>query len=613
VVREQRKLAAIIAADVVGYSRLMGRDESGTLARLRKYRAERLDPVLAKYHGRLVKLTGDGVLVEFGSAVDALSAAIEFQQAMADANRDQSADTALVFRMGLHVGDLIVDGDDLYGDGVNIAARLEAEAPPGGIIVSRAVREAVDGRLRAKLHALGELTLKNIERPIRAFRVEWDKGDWQASATSPVMHSDPDAPTLALPDKPSIAVLPFLNMTGDPEQEYFTDGVTEDIITELSRFHSLFVIARNSSFSYKGKSPDIRQVGRDLGVRYVLEGSIRRSSDRIRVTAQLIDTLTGNHIWAERYDRVLEDIFVVQEELTRAIVAAIAPQIEDTERLKAGRRRPESLTAYEIALRAWAHALEGQDKADPEVFNQSIREAREALTIDPNSVRALHALGQAHGNAFLLGMAADREQALREATSAAARAIELDSTNALGYALRALSVMHGGQWDRYPEALLDARRAHEINPNDTLVLRVLGLFEAYSGEGERGIELLHLVLRLNPRDSRSYMTYNVLANACFIAKRYADGIDWASRALRERPQMLGAHAYAVLNLVGLGEIGKAKAMFETLQKVASATEFLRRRLEGTSPFGRPEDRRRATTFLRIAAGLEDPSAAEALR
>ena len=303
-VRDQRKLAAIVAADVVGYSRLMGRDESGTLARLREHRTQRLEPVLARHGGRLVKLTGDGALAEFPSAVDALGAAIEFQQAMADANREQPEDTAIVFRIGLHLGDLIIEGDDLYGDGVNIAARLEAEAPPGGIIVSRAVREAVEGRLRAKLHALGELALKNIERPIRAFRVEWDEADWQAAATSPARHSEPDAPTLALPEKPSIAVLPFQNMSGDPEQEYFTEGVTEDIITELSRFHSLFVIARNSSFSYKGKSPDIRQVGRELGVRYVLEGSIRKSSNRIRVTGQLIDTVTGSHIWAERYDRV---------------------------------------------------------------------------------------------------------------------------------------------------------------------------------------------------------------------------------------------------------------------------------------------------------------------
>jgi adenylate cyclase len=601
-----------MAVDVVGYSRLMGRDESGTLTRLQEHRKQRFEPVLARHAGRLVKLTGDGALVEFASAVDALGAAIEFQQAMADVNRDQSADTALVFRMGLHVGDLIVDGDDLYGDGVNIAARLEAEAPPGGIIVSRAVREAVDGRLRAKLHAVGELTLKNIERPIRAFRVALDEGDRQATASASERHADPDAPTLALPDKPSIAVLPFLNMTGDPEQDYFTDGITEDIITELSRFHSLFVIARNSSFSYKGKSPDVRQVGRDLGVRYVLEGSIRRSSDRIRVTGQLIDTLTGNHIWAERYDRVLEDIFAVQEELTRAIVAAIAPQIEGTERLKASRLRPRNLSAYEMAVQAWAHAMDGHDKADRSVLEQSIREAKEALAIDPNSVGALHALAFSHGFAFFLGMAADREHTLQEALWATARAIELDSEDALGYALRGLGAMHLSQWDRYPEALADARRAHDMNPNDTFVLRVLGSLEARAGEPERAIEQLQQVLRLNPRDPRSYMTHGVLASACFIAKRYADAIAWASRALRERPQLVPAHIYVVLDLVGLGEIGKAKAAFETLQKVASA-EFMRRGLEGTWPFGRPEDRRRATTFLRIAAGLEDPSAADALR
>jgi adenylate cyclase len=388
--RVVRRLAAILAADVAGYSRLMGRDEYGTLARLKAHRTERLEPTLARHGGRLVKLIGDGALVEFPSAVDALGAAIEFQQAMADANRQQPPDTAIVFRVGLHLGDLIVDGEDLYGDGVNVAARLEAEAPPGGIVVSRAIREAVEGRLKAKLHALGELTLKNIERPIRAFQIEWDAADWRISVPamavlSKTTSSPTDAP-LTLPDKPSIAVLPFQNMSGDPEQEYFADGISEEIITELSRFHSLFVISRNSSFSYKGKSPDLRQVGRELGVRYVLEGSIRKASNRIRVTGQLVDTLTGNHIWAERYDRVLEDIFAVQEEVTQAIVAAIAPQIASTEQSKANRRRPDNLSAYEIALRAWAHASEGQDKADRTLFDQSIGEAKEALAIDPSSV-----------------------------------------------------------------------------------------------------------------------------------------------------------------------------------------------------------------------------------
>jgi adenylate cyclase len=611
VAREQRKLAAILAADVVGYSRLMGRDESGTLARLREHRKLRFEPLLARHGGRLVKLTGDGALVEFASAVDALGAAIEFQQAMAEANREQPEDTAIVFRIGLHLGDLIVEGDDLYGDGVNVAARLEAEAPPGGIIVSRAVREAVEGRLRAKLHALGELALKNIERPIRAFRVEWDEADWQAAATSPARHSEPDAPTLALPDKPSIAVLPFQNMSGDPEQEFFTDGVTEDIITELSRFHSLFVIARNSSFSYKGKSPDIQQVGRELGVRYVLEGSIRKSSNRIRLTGQLIDTFTGNHIWAERYDRVLEDIFAVQEEVTQAIVAAIAPQIESTEQSKAARRRPDNLSAYEIALRAWAHVWEGWDKADRTLRNQSVREAREALAIDPNSVLALHALAWAYGIDLYLQTAADREHTLQEAMWATARAIELDSTDAHGYALRAFGVMHHGQLDSYPEALADARRAQEMNPNDTFVLRILGILEAAAGEPERAIEHLHQVMRLNPRDPRSRMTYSILAFASFGTKQYAEGLRWASRAINDMPTLAMPHVSLTYCLIGAGEIDRAKAAFAAGQKLAP--KHFKVRLEGTSEYARPEDRARQRTFLRIAAGLEDPSAADALR
>src|SRR5262249_32753745 len=455
---------------------------------------------------------------------------------------------------------------------------------------------------------LGGLSLKNIDRPVRTFRVHWEASAWHQQAASEETAAPAAAPHVPLPDKPSIAVLPFINMSGDPEQEYFTDGVTEDIITELSRFHSLFVIARNSSFSYKGKSPDIRQVGRELGVRYVLEGSIRKSANRIRVTAQLIDTLTANHIWAERYDRVLEDIFAVQEELTRAIVAAIAPQIEGTERLKATRRHPSNLSAYEIALRAVAHAWDGHNNADRTLLDQSAREAKEALAIDPNCVRALHALASAHEHALYNGMGTDREHVFQEGMRAVMRAIELDSADAFGYAMRAVVVMQRGQWDCLPEALADARRAHEMNPNDTVVLRILGLFEVLAGEPDRGIEHFHQVMRLNPRNFAIYETYTNLATACFVTKRYADGIDWASLALRARPRTIPGYIGVVLNFGGHGEIGKAKAMFETLQKMTPA-ELLRSRLEGTSLFGRSEDRRRATTFLRIAAGLEDPSAA----
>jgi TolB-like protein len=413
---------------------------------------------------------------------------------------------------------------------------------------------------------------------------------------------------LTLPDKPSIAVLPFQNMSADPEQEYFTDGITEDIITELSRFHSLFVIARNSSFSYKGKSPDIRQVGRELGVRYVLEGSVRRAGGRVRVTAQLIDTSTGNHIWAERYDRALEDIFAVQEEVTQAIVAAISPEIEATEQSKANRRRPDNLSAYEIALRAWAHAQEGNDKADRTLIDQSFREAKEALAIDPSSVLALHAVAYAHGVALLLQMAADRELAFREAMAAASRAIELDGTNALGYALRGMVVLLGRQLDRFPDALADLRRAHEINPNDTMALQYLGYLENGVGQHERAIEHAHQVLRLNPRNSRVHMTFNLLAFASFGTKQYAEGVRWASRALIDMPRLIQAQHALATCLVGTGEIDKAKAVFETLQK--QAPEYVRSRFAGAT--ARP-DQKRQVTFLRIAAGLEDPSAAQAVR
>ena len=330
--RVVRRLAAILAADVAGYSRLMGRDEDGTLARLKAHRTERLEPILARHGGRLVKLTGDGALVEFASAVDALGAAIEFQQAMADANRNQPEDTRIVFRVGLHLGDLIVDGDDLYGDGVNVAARLEAETPPGGIVISGDVHNAVAGKLKATFDDLGSLALKNIDRPVQAFGVKWEAADWKVlapvTAVPRVAATPPPADArLALPDKPSIAVLPFQNMSGDPEQEYFADGMVEEIITALSRIRWLFVIARNSSFTYKGQAVDVKQVGRELGVRYVLEGSVRKGGGRVRITAQLIDAANSAHLWADRFDGALEDVFELQDRVASSVAGVIEPAL----------------------------------------------------------------------------------------------------------------------------------------------------------------------------------------------------------------------------------------------------------------------------------------------
>jgi TolB-like protein/class 3 adenylate cyclase len=352
--REQRRLAAILFADAVGSSLLMGRDESGIVARLLQHLNQRLAPAVARHGGRVIRLKGDGALVEFASAVDALAAAIEFQQAMIEANRDELDDKAIVFRIGLHLGDVIVEGDDIYGDAVNVAARLESEAPPGGILVSRAVREAVTGRLKVSLHALGELALKNIERPIRAFRVEWSVEDWPAHPVASGAAASPKepAPALPLPGKPSIAVLPFQNMSGDPEQEYFADGIVEDIITALSRTKALFVIARNSSFTFKGRAVDVRDVGRQLGVRYVLEGSVRKSANRVRITAQLVDASSGSHMWADRFEGSLESVFDLQDDVASRVVAAIGRPIGRAEMVRSRRKPTEELRAYDYYLRA---------------------------------------------------------------------------------------------------------------------------------------------------------------------------------------------------------------------------------------------------------------------
>jgi TolB-like protein/class 3 adenylate cyclase/Flp pilus assembly protein TadD len=532
--REQRKLAAIVAADVVGYSRLMGRDESGTLARLRKNRTEHFDPILAKYGGRLVKLTGDGALIEFASAVDALSAAIEFQQAMAEANADQPDDTALVFRVGLHLGDLIVDGDDLYGDGVNIAARLEAEAPAGGILISRNVHDAVAGRVKATFDDLGNLALKNIERPIQALSVKWEPSDWQALATSevtvsPVVASQSSPVPLAFPDKPSIAVLPFQNMSGDPEQEYFADGVVEDIITGLSRFKSLFVIARNSSFTYKGKAVDIKQVGRELGVRYVLEGSVRKAGNRVRITAQLIDATTHAHLWADKFDGPLEDVFELQDQVTSAVVAAVAPAVDRAEIEQMKRKPPRNQHAYDFYLRAMAalYRLTGEATVD------TLRWLDKAIEIDPDYPVA-HALKAfCYSWRMIAGWMVDREQELKATEFHARRAAELakDDAAVLAYAGNALSSVLGDYNDAV--ALID--RALELNPNQALAWAARAWLRVYLGQFDNAIEDAGRYMRLSPLDPNMQAIRNAVASAHLMAGRYGEAVSWARLAMQAKP------------------------------------------------------------------------------
>ena len=523
--REQRRLAAILAADVVGYSRLMGRDESGTLARLRKNRSDHLDPVLAKYGGRLVKLTGDGALVEFASAVDALSAAIEFQQAMADANRGGPVDTALVFRMGLHLGDLIVEGDDLYGDGVNVAARLEAEAPDGGIVVSRTVHEAVAGRLKATFDDLGSLSLKNIERPIQAFSVNWEPSDWQQAVTATTTAAL-QVP-LPLPDKPSIAVLPFQNMSGDPEQEYFADGVVEDIITALSRAKSLFVIARNSSFTYRGRAVDIKQVGRELGVRYVLEGSVRKLGSRVRITGQLIDVASGSHIWADRFEDDLADIFGLQDRVTSSVVGAIFPNLELAE-ISRARQKLGSLAAYDYYLQGLA-AFYRFTRKDHE---QALSLLQKAIDLDPEFALA-HAVKSHWGCGVRKSSGWDDHpvEERQEAERLARRAMELDRNDPRVLANVGITLAWGLLRCQEGSDFID--QALEIDPNYALAWSWGAVARVGLGDHDGAIKYCERALRLSPLDPRAFVAANAMASVHFLADRYEMAISWAAKALRQ--------------------------------------------------------------------------------
>ena len=546
--REQRRLAAIAAFDVVGYSRLMGRDESGTLARLRSHRVERLEPALARNGGRLVKLTGDGALAEFASAVDALRAAIEVQQSVADANGELPEDQRIVFRVGLHLGDLIVDGDDLYGDGVNIAARLEAEAPAGGIIVSRAVREAVDGRLDATLQALGELALKNIDRPIRAFRVDWEATSWRRSAAESAEQPAPNA--LSLPDKPSIAVLPFQNMSGDPEQEYFVDGLVEDITTGLSRFKWLFVIARNSTFTYKGRPVDIRQVGRELGVRYVLEGSVRKAADRLRITAQLVEAESRAHIWAERYDRVVDDLFALQDEITISTVGAIEPNLRQAEIERARRKRPDSLDAYDLVLRATPFS----DTGMPEGALKAMPLLERALALEPDYAVAHGLAAVCHEILYVrAGRREDnRTAAIRHGHAAIAHGP--DDAPALTYGGIAIGMV---EHDR-----VLAREAFEaalaLCPSAAWAYLWGALILGWGGEAERAIDWGERGIRLSPFDPWITAALHGMFLGHFLRGRYEDAATAVRRAIRSKPGFSISHMMLAAALARLGRIDEAR-------------------------------------------------------
>jgi TolB-like protein/class 3 adenylate cyclase/Tfp pilus assembly protein PilF len=540
VAREQRRLAAIVAADVVGYSRLMGRDEAGTLGRLREHRKQRFEPALARHGGRLVKLTGDGALAEFPSAVDALSAAIEFQQAMREANAGQPDDTAIVFRIGLHLGDLIVDGDDLYGDGVNIAARLEAEAEPGGIVVSGDLHNAVAGRLNVSFRDLGDLALKNIERPVRILHALWVPSDWPAataidssSSVQTERHVATSEVPLALPDKPSIAVLPFQNMSGDVEQEYFADGIVEEIITALSRFRSLFVIARNSTFTYKGKPVDVRTVSQELGVRYVLEGSVRKAGNRVRITGQLIQADTGAHIWAERYDGDFTDIFELQDRVASDVVGAIAPRLEQAEIDRAKRKPTEHLGAYDCYLRGMASSY--QLTADG--VSEALQFFYRAIELDPGFALAHGMAAMCYQQRRARAWSSDPAREALEAARLARRALQLDADDAkmlsvAGYTLA--FVVHDLEI-----ASKVVARALTLNQNLALAWMASGWVNVWSGTPGVGIDHFARAMRLSPRDSMLHLMRIGMAHAHYMSGHYDEAASWVDKETQERHGGLG--------------------------------------------------------------------------
>ena len=487
--RVARRLAAILAADVVGYSRLMGSDEAGTARTLAAHRAV-IDPLVANHGGRIVKTTGDGILLEFPSIVAAVECAIAVQKLMARRNADVPADRRMLFRIGINLGDVLIEGDDILGDGVNVAARLESISEPGGIYISEAAYVQVRDKLDVKFDDIGEQTLKNILRPVRVYRFD-DGGP-----------SEMPQPDLRLQERLSIAVLPFQNLSGDPAQDYFSDGITEDIITELSRFRSLFVIARNSSFSLRGKTADVSEVGRHLGVRYAVQGSVRKAGQRVRVTVELVDAASGNHLWGERYDRELEEIFTVQDELTRAVVATLPGQIEEAGRELATRKHTSNMTAYDLVLlgnNRWRR-LTRTDLAEALNF------FRRAVALDPHYARAHANMAWTHVCGVFIE--ASDVTSLDEARRCIERSLDIDDSDAWSHGVYAQLLFLLGRDD---EAEFHFKRALALNPNDADVAAVFANILVYWGRWREALTWIDTAKRLNPLPPNLYHWYHALA------------------------------------------------------------------------------------------------------
>ncbi len=588
--RVERRLAAIFAADVVGYSRLMGQDEAGTLARLRGYRRDFIDPKITEHRGRVVKTTGDGILIEFPSVVEAVACAVTVQRGMAEQNAGTPEDQRIVFRVGVNLGDIIVEDGDIFGDGVNVAARLEAMAEPGGICVSRVVRDQVRDKLDIAFDDLGEQQVKNIARPLRVFAVHLQDGVALAKSV--------EKAALPLPEKPSLVVLPFQNMSGDPEQEYFADGMVEEITTAIARLPWLFVIARNSAFTYKGKAIDVKQVAQELGVRYVLEGSVRKAGNRVRIAGQLIDTTSSAHIWADRFDSTLDDVFDLQDQVASSVAGAIEPKLRQSEIDRAARKPLESLSAYDLYLRA----LTQFHRFTEEGFAQAVSLTQQALTIDPSYSPAAAFVGWCRTMQRVQGWGTLSADDITDAVRLAHQALdaERDDPDTIWQAGYTLFLLAGEV--AMAEAVVD--RSITLNPNAAPAWNAKASMLALRNRPGDAIEAIDRARRLSPLDPLGYL-YDLSTALVYIAeRRFQDAIEWADRALHAQPRFITAMRAKTIACAHLGRLDEARAelgrvlvidprltirRYRGLLGDATSPDLLELFLQGMRLAGLPED------------------------
>jgi adenylate cyclase len=582
----ERRLTAIMAADVVGYSRLIRSDEDGTLAALKSLHSDLIGPKIAEHHGRIVKLMGDGLLAEFASVVEAVRAAAEMQQAIAERNAALPEGQRIQFRVGVNLGDVVIDGDDIQGDGVNVAARLEGLAEPGGVCVSAAVHDQVRDRMELRFEDLGEQRVKNIDRPVRVWR-------WVHDAVTSL--PEVDQRKRPLPDRPSIVVLPFSNMSRDPDQEYFSDGITEDIITDLSKVSGLFVIARNSAFVYKDKAFSVPHVCRELGVKFALEGSIRKAGNRVRVTAQLIDGLSGGHLWAERYDRDLTDIFEVQDDITQQIVAALKVTLSEAEKSLIVGGGTNDVNAHDFFLRG--RGLIDGVRRDREMFDQATACFRRAIEIDPTYAAAYAGLGLAYTLDYQNHWSDAPETSLGQAERFTGAAIAMDDQDPFGHFVASIVAMFKKDYERWAH---EADKALSLNPNYALALCQRGNVHVYTGEPAKAIPFIERAMRLDPAFQHQYVHF--LGTAFFVAGDYETATAVFRHRVTLNPNTDLSRAFLASALGHLGRLDEAREVWRELKDINprySHVEHI-----GRLPFRDPADAEKFTLGLR-KAGLAE--------